>query len=199
MGSGVRAAASQAGKTRSAKVARAEVRRHRPGWNVGAGRAAPGWRSLPSLAGPAAADLAQRLRTCQVAESIATNWPQQEAGGRSALCSRTVAWNSERENNCKIWLKMLDIGIHGDGDPTVGLCFSTQTVAELYRRGSKANLDKNEFDQAVHNRARFASSGPICGGVEGRASASILRNLDIRIPFNLRQIGHCHTEMFINY
>ena len=41
---------------------------------------------------------------------MATNWPRQlnPRAWRSARCSRTARSNSVRENNCNIWLKMLD-------------------------------------------------------------------------------------------
>src|ERR1700746_3487320 len=38
---------------------------------------------------------------------------------------------------------------HGGGAPPYGLRLSTPTVAEFYRRRSKANLDKSELKQKV--------------------------------------------------
>src|SRR5580658_499049 len=84
---------------------------------------------------------------------MATNWPQQlnPRAWRSARCSRTARSNSVRENNCNIWLKILDTRITAVLVLPMVHVFSTQTVAEFYRRRSKANLDKS--GRAV--RAKF--------------------------------------------
>src|SRR5580658_918751 len=79
---------------------------------------------------------------------MATNWPQQlnPRAWRSARCSRTARSNSVRENNCNIWLKILDTRITAVLVLPMVHVFSTQTVAEFYRRRSKANLDKSDLN-----------------------------------------------------
>src|SRR6266851_8035091 len=79
---------------------------------------------------------------------MATNCPQQlkPRAWRSARCSTTARSNSRRENNCNIWLKMLDTRITAVVVLPTIYVFSTQTVADCYRRRSKPNLDKSAFD-----------------------------------------------------
>src|SRR5207245_6023833 len=77
---------------------------------------------------------------------MATNCPQQlkPRAWRSARCSTTACSNSRRENNCNIWLKMLDTRITAVVLLSTIYVFSTQTVADCNRRRSKPNLDKSE-------------------------------------------------------
>src|SRR5712692_387210 len=77
---------------------------------------------------------------------MATNCPQQlkPRAWRSARCSTTACSNWRRENNCNIWLKMLDTRITAAVVLPTIYVFSTQTVADCYRRRSKPNLDKSE-------------------------------------------------------
>ncbi|MGB8061449.1 MAG: hypothetical protein WCF26_06130 [Candidatus Sulfotelmatobacter sp.] len=49
-----------------------------------------------------------------------------------------------RENNCNIWLKMLDTRITAVVALPYDSRLATQTVAEFYPRRSKPNLDKSE-------------------------------------------------------
>ena len=93
-----------------------------------------------------ATDLTQRLGTLQMAKQHGTNWPQQlkPRAWRSARCSITARSNSARESNCNIWLKMLDTRITVVVVLPMVHVFSTQTVAEFYRRRSNANLDKSD-------------------------------------------------------
>src|SRR6266852_118633 len=78
---------------------------------------------------------------------MATNCPQQlkPRAWRSARCSTTACSNWRRENNCNIWLKMLDTRITAAVVLPTIYVFSTQTVADCYRRRSKPNLDKSDF------------------------------------------------------
>src|SRR5712691_12537065 len=82
---------------------------------------------------------------------MATNCPQQlkPRAWRSARCSTTACSNWRRENNCNIWLKMLDTRITAAVVLPTIYVFSTQTVADCYRRRSKPNLDKSEFTQTI--------------------------------------------------
>jgi hypothetical protein len=48
-----------------------------------------------------------------------------------------------RENNCNIWLKILDTRITAVVVLPMVHVFSTQTVAEFYPRRSEPNLDKS--------------------------------------------------------
>src|ERR1035437_11062011 len=77
---------------------------------------------------------------------MATNCPQQlnPRAWRSARCSATACSNSWRENNCNIWLKMLDTRITAVVALPTDSRLATQTVAECYPRRSKPNLDKSE-------------------------------------------------------
>src|SRR6266852_717789 len=78
---------------------------------------------------------------------MATNCPQQlkPRAWRSARCSTTACSNWRRENNCNIWLKMLDTRITAAVVLPTIYVFSTQTVADCYRRRSKPNLDKSDI------------------------------------------------------
>src|ERR1019366_5785708 len=77
---------------------------------------------------------------------MATNCPQQlnPRAWRSARCSATACSNSWRENNCNIWLKMLDTRITAVVALPTDSRLATQTVAEFYPRRSKPNLDKSD-------------------------------------------------------
>src|SRR5215469_15232239 len=50
---------------------------------------------------------------------------------------------------------------HGGAGPPYGSRFSTQTVAEFYRRRSKANLDKGAIDHNILGRRSIRSVSPL--------------------------------------
>jgi hypothetical protein len=61
--------------------------------------------------------------------------PTRKAAGVSfGTGSVTARSNSVRENNCNIWLKMLDTRVTAVVALPMVYVFSTQTVAEFYRR-----------------------------------------------------------------
>src|SRR5713101_133482 len=92
---------------------------------------------------------------------MATNCPQQlnPRAWRSARCSATDCSNSWRENNCNIWLKMLDTRITAVVVLPTIYVFSTQTVADCYRRRSKPNLDKSDSSLVVSDLEIYAGPG----------------------------------------
>jgi len=116
------------------------------GGNALGASGSPRCRSLPSLAARPPQISRRDCARPDEQNNMATNWPQQlnPRSWRSARCSTTARSNSVRENNCNIWLKMMDTRITAALALPMVHVSQTQTVAEFYRRRSKANLDKSD-------------------------------------------------------